>query len=73
MLSYAKYNATLLDKKKESEYLKEIPTIQLFLQEFKITIITETIDKLIKFHDINRRDNEMLINQRASVERILLL
>ena len=61
---YAKYNATLLDKKKESEYLKEIPTIQLFLQEFKITIITETIDKLIKFHDINRRDNEMLEPKR---------
>ncbi|MGL5086035.1 MAG: hypothetical protein ACRC68_10045 [Clostridium sp.] len=49
---YVKYKTELLDKKKEAEYFKEIPDIQLFFNEFKSDIINQTILNLTKFHNI---------------------
>lgn len=54
---YIKYNKTLKDKKKEAEYLAEIPEIQLFLKEFKSIVINKTIDKLMIFHNVPKGDN----------------
>lgn len=54
---YKRYKTHLKIKKIEEEYLKEIPEIELFLEDLKITVINNTIDKLIIFHGVNKGDN----------------
>lgn len=50
-----KYEAPIKDKEKEARYKAEISKIEKFLQQFKCDLITSTINKLLKFHNIERR------------------
>lgn len=47
-----KYQIEIKDKKKETQYKGEIPIITEFLKVFKVNFIDETLNKLLKFHNI---------------------
>lgn len=49
-----KYYAPLKNKKKEAEYIAEVPQIKIYLEVLKDKIINETIDKLLLFHGIKK-------------------
>lgn len=50
----SKYHTPLKNKKKESEYKKEIPYIETFLIILKENVIEKTINKLLVFYNIKK-------------------
>lgn len=49
-----RYKAPIKDKKKEAEYKAEIPEIEKNLQELNMDILDQTLEKLLKFHNIKK-------------------
>lgn len=59
-----RYKVSLKDKKKELEYKTEVLEIEKSLQALEINIVNQTLEKLLKFHNVNKRYVTMIQPKR---------